>query len=239
MTTGRLTLRFAELIDELQTIMSLADPYLDPSSTFSVHRLIETLEGIRGAAPGRFYRAAIPQTAPLRTKISEGAYERGGVGAMRLCAEICAVWDIEPIGAPGAGTRPARALRLGGLASTVTTVRDADTGHTIARWHMEIGDAQSPGCFFHVQLPVEVPIPRLPSQIATIPVAIEFVLSELFQDEWERSAFASTPAVARWRTVQMRRYARLFDWSKASSSPTSGSPWVAFKRSRPPDDMLL
>lgn len=238
MTVGRLTFRFAEAVEELRTLAAIAGNYLDPNSIYLLDNLETTLQGIRDAAPGHVYQAVLPVDRPLRTRVSDGGYEVGGGGSLRLRAEVSAIWDIEPLGPRGHRNWTARTFRLGGLASTVVTIVNEDTGAPIVRWHMEIGDQGSPGCFFHVQLPVTTPVPRLPGYVATIPVAIEYVISELFQDDWDQTASADTPSMNRWRVLQSRRYSLLFDWNKSCAVPPTGSPWVALKRSKPPNNLF-
>src|SRR4051812_15630705 len=115
MTAGRLIFQFAEAIDELRTIITIADPLLDPGSVVQVSNLIQTIEGVRDAAPGRPYRVGIPRGSPLRTKVSLGEYEPGGAGGKKVVGALSAAWDIEPLGPTGPRNRLARQFRLGGV----------------------------------------------------------------------------------------------------------------------------
>src|SRR5436190_1532122 len=89
------------------------------------------------------------------------------------------------------------------------TARSFDWGipAEIAMWRMEVGDARSPGCHFHVQVlgeaevapfPKSLSVPRLPAVHSTPPAVIEFVLGELFQATWDKHVAARSVHVKRW-----------------------------------------
>jgi len=158
---------------------------------------------------------------------------------------------VRPIGANAKKPkeRQKRLLEFYGIASTRIRLFDAkDTKRPIAMWRMELGDAQSPGCHFHVQVlgehdespfPKSVSIPRLPSIFVTPMAAVEYVLGELFQERWAKAAMESTGNVQRWTGFQKQRLLRLLDWQRRTVERTLTSPWIALKLEKPEATMFL
>jgi hypothetical protein len=113
---------------------------------------------------------------------------------------------------------------------------------------MELGAADSPGCYVHVQIlgetdeppfPHSIPIPRLPSLFVTPMSAVEFVLGELFQDRWARVAGANDHFAMFWRARQRTRLEKLFAWFQDHMHNPRSSPWVGIKEGKPQGSILL
>jgi hypothetical protein len=194
-----------------------------------------SLEEIRVRASGRSYRWGIQESSPLCTRASRG-YELGEGGRHPVFAEITSTWEIEPLGAHNPGARLHRKFALTGIASTRVRLfrEDVDGNHEdLAMWRMEIADEASPGCYFHVQVlgdkdgapfPRFLSIPRLPSFFATPPFVLEFVLGELFQDEWRKEAVKESNSLKMWRPIQSKRLANLLGWQRDKLRGALGSP---------------
>jgi hypothetical protein len=69
--------------------------------------------------------------------------------------------------------------------------------------------------------------------------ALEFVIAELFQDEWKRHAAKESDAMNRWRSIQRKRLSCLFAWKQKLVNECSGSPWTAIKLAKPETDLFL
>jgi len=193
----------------------------------------------------------IPLSQPLRTKLSRGEYEPGG-GGVKVCGELSFTWKIQRM-APKKAKDRAKQFRLVGNASTVARVfeiKDDDSkGDEIAMWRCEIGDDQSPGCHFHVQVmgqedegpfPKKLSIPRLPSCLPSPMVALEFLIAELFQDSWKKHMFSESSDLQHWRSIQRDRFKRLYDWQTGVLSGQSQlSPWSALKYAKPPENIFV
>ena len=114
-------------------------------------------------------------------------------------------------------------------------------------WRIEMGAYDSPGCYFHFQIlgdrrrppfPKSIPVPRLPSPFVTPMAAVEFVLGELFQDKWSRTASEARHHHGRWRAIQCQRWCNLLKWQRAAVVGGS-SPWMNLKEAKPPSGLFL
>jgi hypothetical protein len=158
---------------------------------------------------------------------------------------------VRPLGvnAKKPQARQKRLLEFYGIASTRVRFFDAsDLSKSIAMWRLELGDAKSPGCYFHVQIlgeeeeppfPKSVSVPRLPSLFVTPMGAIEYVLGEVFQDRWAKVAMENTATVLRWSGMQQRRLLSLLEWQKDKVKKALTSPWMTLKAARPEPALFL
>lgn len=242
---------FQKFANELVALNRLGKKFLSRTGREQVlPAYIASLEAYREMETEREWKLEIPLDRPLRTTVSDGEYEVGGGGGRRIYAKVSSLWIIQRI-PPTKKSRPASEFRLSGLASTrVRILERADNGsgdQEIAMWRMEIGDDASPGCHFHVQVlgdvnvapfPADVPIPRLPSPLITPAAIVEFVLGELFQDQWVRELQGGSADIDRWRSIQRHRYGRLLDWQRKILGRSS-TPWLAVKTAKPSPDLFV
>jgi hypothetical protein len=239
---------FAEMSGELKAMKRMASGLLEV--LHPLDRAVSTLESIKSSQkPSRW---EIPQNDPIRT-IPSKSYVSSGDGRHHVVAEISFVWDISPI----AARRSADEFVLTGIASTRVTIRldDAD-GPVLAMFRMEVGDSESPGSHFHSQIlgqdgwagedraemdevfPEWLKVPRLPFPVATPAFALEFSLSELFQDDYLRSITHRQGDVQIWQSIQRRRFERLLGWQLRTVKDTAGSPWLALKKAKPIQELF-
>jgi hypothetical protein len=239
-----LRFEFQEMISELEAFSRLADPFLLAESRSVLPNLKQSLENYRTEPTGNSRTWQISTTSSLKT-ISGTRYEKGNrAGKHCIYAEITSIWEIRRI--PGRNVRqPAKYFELIGQASTrVRLVCDPSNGdqhQEIAMWRMEIGDSNSPGCHFHVQVlgqtadfpfPKSLSVPRLPSLMMTPAATVEFVLAELFQDEWAKHIGRNGPHLNRWSAIQKSRWVSLLNW-KLDIVQKSTNPWTAIKSAKP------
>jgi hypothetical protein len=158
--------------------------------------------------------------------------------------EVVGHWDLEATGVQRDFAQ--RQFLLSGNASITMRIRSStNREREFAVWKMEIGVADSPGCFFHShtaslgQQSSLIPVPRLPNILITFGDCIEFLLAELFQDSWAAHASAETSASAQWRRLQASRLNRIIEWQKERLTKTKGASWTALKNSKPPDDIFV
>ena len=202
---------------------------------------------IRSHSANQTVNWEISSKFPLRTLPSEGEYEPGSRGRHIVCAEITSVWSIKPLGSRSPKDQRSRKFVLDGKASTKVRLINCENNEELAIWKFEIGDDNSPGCHFHVQIlgekseppfPSSLPIPRLPSLLTTFGDALEFVLGELFQDEWKSYIARKASHLKRWRPIQRDRLISLLNWQKNEIESSSGSPWMTLKLAKPTDTLL-
>jgi hypothetical protein len=233
---------------ELESAKSIAGEFLE-NEELAFAQMRTQLEGLRDERTGNL-SWKIPPSKPLRTIVSDGEYDRGGGGGA-VVGTLSFLWEIARVH-PKKKRAPAEHFQLVGIASTVSrvfTVNDnGSQGDELAMWRMEIGDDNSPGCHFHVQIrgenddgpfPKSLPVPRLPSCLATPMAALEFMLAELFQERWKRHLFSETDALKRWRAIQRARFSKILAWQGDEISSSNRSPWSALKAARPPEDLFL
>ena len=251
---GALVFEFSEADDELGAVIETAGRYLD--STDVLVDLRRRLAGFSSEPIGSVKRWQT-RGRPIRTLPSNGAHQAGREGHGRnLVAEISFVWQITNAHTANVKKKHSRSryFILSGLASTKVWLRACDRTppEPIAMWRFEAGDDSSPGCYFHVQVlgdaessdnsllfPKEIDVPRLPSIFLSLPDVIEFVLGELFQDDWKERALHPSPSMNRWRPLQARRLTRILEWKSALAKQSRASPWALVKNSRPPCDLLV
>jgi hypothetical protein len=68
---------------------------------------------------------------------------------------------------------------------------------------------------------------------------LEFVLAELFQDEWRQHAARETPEMQLWKPIQQRRITSIIDWQDRCIRDCIGSPWTAFKIKKPESTLFI
>ena len=236
-----------ELVDETSSLREMA------ADLFVCDRPLKELER-RLARIGEMsaQRDRMLRLEPLLTKPTRD-YERGSrAGGLEIYAHVTGKWELRPVGR----IRRNRLVAFTGTASARVELWPAEcqwceeqNRHSrLAMWRIELGAHDSPGCYFHCQVlgdlaespfPKSVPIPRLPSPFVTPMAAVEFVLGELFQDQWSRAANRATHSHQRWRAIQQGRWSNLIRWQEQTLDRGESSPWMILKEAKPPDDLFV
>jgi len=233
----------SETLDEVRSAAALAEDFIEnPKQGFG--ELATQLENLRNQNTSAVIAWTIPESRPIRTRPSDGEYELGDKG-YSVFGTVSSIWEIRRV-KPKKAKGPAIQFELAGNASTVVRVFRSATAdkqeEQVAMWRMEIAQHDSPGCHFHVQVlgdsetlpfPKSLPVPRLPSLMATPPAVLEFLLAELFQERWRKHVFAESTAIKRWRAIQRTRLTQLLQWQKDEVDVQAGSPWCALKLAKP------
>jgi hypothetical protein len=240
---------FTEFLAELQAIEQLAAPFIRTGSESILRGLASDLKNIRDSNSDRTFDWTIPQTSPLRTITSPGSYEKHPRrGSDHVLAEISFIWEIRRLRTK---RKENPKFQLAGKASSrIRLCRDAgqERFYEVGLWKMDVADAYSPGCHFHVQVlgerrrkpfPKSISVPRFPIFLATPMGALDFVLGEVFQDEWARRVARDSGEQKMWNRIQALRFTRLSDWHKEIVKNEGGSPWIAIKNSKPSPQLFL
>jgi hypothetical protein len=252
-TVSELRFLFEEMHREVGDFYSLAKSFLSPSADDCLRAFASRLLTIRSNAPlannppevvNRKYRWEIPGHQPLLTKSSR-RYEKGKrQGRLEIVGRLTTVWEITPDPKASKMDTP-RQFRLSGKASVVVEWVDPTSHQTLVQWNVDVaappgtGEPAPPGCMIHTQIdnPSRLPVPRLPCIVFTPLAVAEFVLSELFQDEWERHCLGT--ACENWAATQKRRLSALLAWQQQVVDGAAGPPWTALKRERLPHDRFV
>lgn len=233
----------------------LAEPFLRSDSLGVLDELHLQLQGLRQRKEPLLLE--VNPSWPIRTIDSNGGYERNEGGKHKsMHAELVLAWEFRPLGQSSKRAGAHRYVEVAGKASTVATLHVSHThgSSIIASWRMEFGDDNSPGAYFHVQIPNTLtsesdeddspnesqmwpewlPVPRLPIPAFTPMLALEFVLAEIFQDRWPEHLDSGPYEIGEWRTLQRRRLSAYFKWQQDNSnSDDEPSPLLAVKNAKP------
>ena len=236
-----------ELADETSSLRTMAtDLFVSDGPLKALERRLERIAEMSAE------RDRLLVLDPLLTKPTRD-YERGSKsGGPEIYAYVTGNWELRPVGS----MRRNRMVAFTGTASAVVELwpaecqwrEEQEEGSRLAMWRIELGAQDSPGCYFHCQVlgdraespfPKNVPIPRLPSPFVTPMAAVEFVLGELFQDQWPRTASRANSSHQRWRAIQRGRWSSLLNWQKQTLDLDGSSPWMILKEAKPPDDLFV
>ena len=221
---------------------------------------LDGVEGLQAAVDrlkdigSRNHKETVPWTnadwAPIETTVSPGAFMRDSYGGVHVVARLSFIWEIRNYGQ--FRRSGFRLFELAGNASCRIDVLRATQPHEVlAMWRFEVASADGPGCHFHTQVlgddevtagivfPHSIDIPRLPGFLITPTDALEFVLGELFQDQWRDRATDTSPEVMIWRSYQQTRLSRVLEWQREIIENAVGSPWIALKAGKPKPDLIF
>src|SRR3990172_1551448 len=116
---------FQETIDEVQALMELERKFLDQSHLHTMGDLIVDLQGYRDNRSDMVFNWGIPESRPLKTIVSDGAYRSGGKGGHKVFAEVTSVWEILRIRPKNQNSRAER-FSVCGKASTRVRLIERD-----------------------------------------------------------------------------------------------------------------
>lgn len=158
------------------------------------------------AIKGNRYTWEIPVTRPLKTIVSEGQYQPDNAGGLRVRGTLSAIWTIEHVGRHtvlGKGDEAFRLVDLGSTLVQILRIIEGEPDGCVAAWRFDIGVANSPGFHFHTQVPTRpdssnavdevyfplaLDVPRFPAILFFPLDGLEFLLGELFHEDWPRYA---------------------------------------------------
>ena len=236
---------FADLQQEIVALREMAKPFFDSQMPRALEAFSRDLKSIERQPSGSVGRLDLE---PLQTIESEGEYEAGDrKGGRKIYAVISGSWELCPIGKRSSK----HTVEFCGKASTrIDLYEPTDPRTRMATWRLELGAKDSPGCYIHAQIlgdcdappfPKSVPIPRLPSIFVTPMSAVEFVLSELFQNQWRQRTERNDGAVHNWYRLQLKWLQSQFSWyqDELKSSKSSSSPWVTLKAAKPDGKLFV
>jgi hypothetical protein len=242
---------FQDFDTEIDAISKIAARFIAPVSHHVLPSFKSNLEQIRSSQKGRVRNWGIPERTPLLTEATWGGYEPNGKGGMAVFASISSTWDIEPLDGHNPASRQLRKFALVGIASTRVRLFEGEPGQPVrelAMWRTEVGDDASPGCHFHMQVlgeihnppyPRQLPVPRFPGLLMTPMSVLEFVLAELFQDEWRMHVARPSNDIRRWQPIQKKWLGNLLSWQHDKVMNLDGSPWTSLKGAKPDSDLFL
>jgi hypothetical protein len=223
---------------EVKDFYALAKAFLSPSAEACLEAFAGRLRTIQSRAPlennlpeviNKKQSWIIPDHLPLLTRPSREFEPGNPQGRLEVVGRLTAIWEVTSDPKKNERNVP-KQFRLSGNASVLVEWIDAGTHKTIGHWHVDVADAAAPGCMFHVQVPSQIPVPRLPCFVFTPLAVAEFVLGELFQTRWAQVGQAAT---GEWLSrVQRLRLLRMLDWQRQIVNDSVGLPLATMKRER-------
>jgi len=238
---------FNDFCSELKSLKKIAGNFLDRSAGPIVDQTIQQLDLIQSQRSSDKSRFEVDEQRPLRSICGRSFEGAGRKAGFDIFGTASWAWDITPV---SNGNKVPKEFIVTGIASTKIRVFrvDDDGKKEIAMWRVEMGDLVSPGTYFHTQIlgeseetpfPHALPIPRLPSIFVTPMSAVEFMLSELFQDKWSEHATGDRDDLKFWNQIQRRHLKSMLEWKMKQVENNQGSPWVALKQAKPRADESL
>jgi hypothetical protein len=246
---------FADMRREIENMAGMAKKFLEPAACeWIIPNWLQQLRNFSTSPPGSELSWEITKDMPVQTIRSNGEYEPDDQGEHTVFGTLSALWEIR-LPAP-TGKRMKRHaehshFELCGCASTRVIVWEYKPGGKhceLARWRFEVGDSESPGCHFHVQIMGEEPdqffpktmsVPRLPGLLVTPMDSLEFLLAEIFQDRWKQHASQQTDPMRHWSSCQRKRLVNLLSWLREGIANAAGSPWTSLKGCKPSGNLLI
>ncbi len=244
----QLKFSFSGIKDEIQTMRELASRFITPQSASVLREWQQQLEGIQANRPQKPQHWCISPEHPIETIPSQGQYERGARKAATVRGVLTAKWTVLVSPVQGKKSLKPERFLVVGIASTKIQIYHSD-GRELARWRFEIGlGPKAPGCRFHTQVlgensdtvfPKLLPVPRLPSILVTPMESLDFLLGELFQDDWHFRSTSEAARMAAWGNSHRERVRRLLNWHLDAVCGSSGSAWTAIKKHTLNQDALV
>lgn len=250
-TVSELEFGFQDLLEEVDALDKIVGPFCDPRSRTVLPQLVTELKSIRDNSAERSWTWGIRESNPFYTAVSRGAYQPDDQGADNVFAEITSTWTIHRVPPRKKSEKAARFMLTGNASTRVRLHREVPPGGDpaeLAMWRAEIGDAVSPGCHFHMQVlgeteeppfPSSLDIPRLPALIVTPAAVVEYVVGELFQDNWLKHLGTQVANLNRWWPIQRRHLSALLAWQLGVVKDATGSPWGTLKKAKPDSHLFV
>lgn len=120
-----------------------------------------------------------------------------------------------------------------GNASTTIEIHNLETNSAPISWNTDVGASGHPGYRLHVQFRLDdksVEVPRLPALLLTPVDCLDFLLGELFQDEWKRHQYDNSVQTARWTQYVRKRVCHLLRTKAECAEQARGiTPWMTLK----------
>ena len=223
---------------ELRYCDDVARKYLKRESKFKLGYAADQLEYIFHNA-NRSHPWQIDKKDPLIIKCNNGKHEIDGK-KNNLQGRLSFIWELQKCGD--------NALELvGGKASTAVAIHEfvgsKVNDDPILKWHVDVVTRKdAPGPAFHTQIenPKKIPVPRLPIYLFSPVDCLDFLLGELFQNEWSQHQ-SGHQKIQQFAAIQKSRIYRMLvaQTNEFEKNGFTSSAWISLKEWKPNDDIFL
>jgi hypothetical protein len=244
MTYDGLLFKYSEMVADVRRARMIAAPFLDSEAERVLSNLETSLRNARNHQGMHRQRIAIADIWPVRTRAST-SYSRDRRES--IVGTLAFAWDIQ--NADNSQRQQGYFALVGAASTSIMLHRPPEEGGAlVARWQMECGDHESPGCHFHSAVnqygqdglfPEWLKVPRLPSVLLWPMDALDFLLGELFQDEWLKHISRKDDERRAWGKGQQDRIEGLLRWQLEVLEDWNTTPWMALKKAKPTRKILL
>lgn len=234
---------FGKMLQEVRAMNALAVPKFIKNESKRVFKAFEDqLEGFAGNDRLEEMDWEIREEDPLVTKI--GSSEPAGRGGAPLYATVSSIWQIKRVKEKKG---PVKFFELAGEGSThIKIFREDETLQL--HWHVDLKtNKKAPGYPFHIQVKQigngrdGPPVPRFMSSLVTPIECVDFVLGELFHEDWERHQHEKDAKTRSLVSAQGTRVANILEAQNATliDGPKTQTSWMKLKSWEPSLDICL
>jgi len=192
-------------------------------------RAASTLEtAFRNNQKGSLFVWEVDKNRSIWTRPSPGKYEPSNGGGKIVVGGCSWIWQLKKVDSKHAAVAGIVSLKIS-LSELVTT-ESGDKHKALCEWNFDIGDHSHPGALVHTQVCSVngdghlLSVPRFPSVILAPTDALDFLLGELFQEEWQKEAASvldKSPKLAR------RMRMRLVNFLQEQANYLANAPGLA------------
>ena len=226
----------AELQRELNFCDSIVKRYLERRSQGRLKSAADDLKLIP-TTRNKTQIWQIDKNNPLKTKPSLQSSEISCKG-YSLQGRLSFKWELRKC--------DQQTVELLGIASTVISIHEIVDAKAkddyIIKWHVDIvTQKNAPGPAFHTQVdnPKNVRVPRLPSILFSPVDCLDFLLGELYQEEWSRYQSSNSRIKSLAKTQQSRMRRLLQEQNSVLGDLGYQSAWITLKNWVPSDKVFL
>jgi hypothetical protein len=234
---------------EVESIGSLAKDFLELESHQVLASWSADLTAIGNQATTSSFPWTISEDRPLRTKKTEGFEPNRRKVKQSVWGELAFIWELGRV-STNKRKEGAHLLCLNGKASTKVKIFTEKEGakSMVAQWQIEVGSHDSPGWHFHVGLcqesdeghfPKWLSVPRVPGLLVAPTDALDFLLGELFQEEWKKTVSNDLFPNVELGKAQKSRIQGMSKWHSSELASGNGSAWNRLKRGKPSADIFI
>lgn len=237
----------ADIEREVHNFIKVSKSFLSSDSEDVINEWLAKLKSFMDKPTKDTCKWDISEQNPIITNKTKDYETNNRTGGIYIQGTLSSVWEICQIPSKK-GKKSTKLFRLTGLASTKIKIKDVSKESqpkTIAQWQFEVGDANSPGCHFHLGIgqfgmdSALLPVPRFPSILITPIDALDFLLGEIFQTKWKEQVNGDSGAMNEWSNIQKKRMSSLMKWKSQIIEGSSGSAWNYLKHQKPDSNIFL
>jgi len=187
-----LTFEVDPLVTELREVFSKATDFFDTTASTILKAAAKDLETAFRVSKGKFSWEVRQGPRAICTRPSDGKFEPSGGGRQTVVGTCSWLWELKKVDSKFVAIAGNASLKVALL--EVIEENGEDVRSPLCEWNFDIGEAGHPGTLVHTQLCSVnqgshlLSVPRFPSVVLAPTDALDFLLGELFQEDWAKEA---------------------------------------------------